>query len=116
MIKHHVRIVCAVLLLGILGFRYSRYDQPLDWYGEIIALVAIILSGLFLAWLIWFVFIRERKVKIRSTKTKYQLQYYCPACQHAWDEDHLPADGVCPRDGMRLKTFDPVEDRNTHLL
>lgn len=104
------------MFLIYIGFKVLYYGQPLDWQREIIGLVSIIVFGVILSCVIWYVFVRERKVNIRNIRRKQVLEYYCPACQHSWDADNMPIDGICPRDGVPLKSYDPVEDRNKYSL
>ncbi len=115
-VKHRVQFLSTLMILAILGYKSKTYTQPLDWSRDISALLVIVGAGLLLALIFWYLFVKEKKVNIRFIVSKQPLQYQCPACHQKWDDGCLPPGNVCPRDGMPLKSFDPIEDRNTYRL
>jgi len=116
LIKNHVRLFCVFMISAILGFKVFYFNQPINWLREILGMLIIVFIGFLLMMVFWYFFLRKNKTRINIVAGNQNLQYECPACGKQWDEKDLPPDKICPIDAVPLRSYDPIEDRNSYPL
>jgi hypothetical protein len=114
--KRSVRFFCALTFLFLALFKADMIFNPLPWRQQVIVIGIIMGIGFLVCCFFWSISVKRKRTTVNLITSKQKLRYVCPACGRSWDDSELPKDGLCTFDKVRLRSFDPIEDRNTHSL